>query len=199
MSCDDSITNPAVKTPYFFPQRIGTVWVYERYDPFYSIYDTVVDSLTRVVSDSLGNFYSEVRESSYFTKGVHPFYQRIVGDSVFIFELAVPKKPDANRDKLFVLPFDSGRIWQNNWMPNFGENDTFRVVGLEEVSVPYGTFAGSAHIHRYRWWFNDYLTGDYWFVDGIGIVKKYERHFVAWTYDLISFRVPKHHSILNPH
>jgi hypothetical protein len=194
VNCDNSPTKSADTSPNYFPQRIGSVWLYEKYVPYTSAYyDTVKDSITRVVSDSFRHSFVEIKESSFVAKWVHYIYQRMSGDSVSIYWSTILADSTVRSDKLFVLPFDSGRWWQNNWNPCCaGPTDSFWVTGNETVTVPAGTFLSSATIHRELRFLNVYGNFDYWFADGVGVVKKYESYPYPWMYDLISYRVSRH-------
>jgi hypothetical protein len=194
-SCDSSPLQPDPSYRDYFPKEVGSTWRYAAVDSNHLWYDTTILTISKVVADTLGQVYTESRDSFFFFAAAEVTYLREVQDSIRVYFAEVPGYPPPRPYLLWVLPFDSGHWWNNDKMPD--NVDTLRVIGFEDVTVPAGHFSGAVVIDRYYWGLNRYLQARYWFVSGIGIVKKRVNsysgpaRFGDWTYELLEYHFPR--------
>ena len=189
-SCDSSPTQSTEDTALYFPGRPGSVWVYQQSVPLTNLFcDTICDSLTRVVFDSLGLSYAEFRESSSQSGSTAYFYQRINSDTVVSYWNSVIRDSGSYPRNMFVLPFDSGDRWADT---RLFAVDTYSVVGTEQISEPATGPRKAIRIHRRHHMLNSYLSEDYWFVEGVGIVRDSSIDIsLPRVRRLISYRFPR--------
>ena len=71
-------------------------------------------------------------------------------------------------------PFEPGASWPGRPLSG-GNSETIRAIGLEEVTVPAGTFKAYRVDHEIRYATGDGDTLNYWYAPGVGVVKMIER------------------------
>jgi hypothetical protein len=182
-ACNDekSVTPQPIRVDYF-PNKVGTWWVYETYDSVRNTCDTltisIVDTLTLPGMDSpsalwlsepnLSRWYGYTHDSLYMVD-CSDFDDSNSVDSVIAYWWREGWDPWMKY--FYIVPFEIGDYWTVGF-PSWPESTT--VESTATVLTPKGVFAETYEIK------NLYSCGDecggwytYWFKEGIGIVKSY--------------------------
>jgi hypothetical protein len=186
---DKPLQSPPVTEPDYFPLVVGSTWRYAAFDSCYSLVDTTLVTLSRLVVDSSGDTAVEQLVSAHYLGWTH--YIQRVHDTI-LFSRGNFQRPLNITDR-FILPFDSGRSWSK---VDLSGSDKVSVTGFEDVTVPAGYFPRAAVVYRVFSGLNVYYRVRYWFVKGVGVVRKSERRFDypgtdCFTWELLEYHIPK--------
>lgn len=152
-----------------FPNAVGMLWVYEVHDSLTEATDTVWVSVTDTAGYPAGQVVLRWRLNWNSTvSGENRYAYSAIGmDTIDFWTESRPQLMFLER---FVLPMSRG----TEWIAPIGA-DTSRVADIGTVTVPAGSFRGSAHIER-KW--NPGLCGDgnwswTWIAPDVGVVSRY--------------------------
>lgn len=159
--CGKKASNPVAPAPYF-PDKIGSVWVYSVYDSLtessYNLTVSVVDSTS--INDRPATLWTFEGNGE-----VDSLYLTASGDTVMFFG-----HHGTYLEKEYVLPLTVGK--------EYGPNSRHYLVDKTgSVNVPAGRFANSYHIAGDFFNPNDHRTSGEWFVPGVGRVWEYRHGF----------------------
>jgi hypothetical protein len=165
--CGDHGTSPSQpERERYFPNSVGTTWVYETSGGRAGI--EITDTVTRQVQDTItlrNGLHCTVWVTGSDTTFVHA-----QGDSVLIFDLLHRGDGSTLRDTFLLsqrlsFPLQVGKIWLNQ-----GLDDSLSVEAEDSIEVFPGDVRRAFRIveRNYGWCFVDYQC---WLVSGLGMVK----------------------------
>lgn len=183
---DNPINSQSKYTLDRFPNQVGNIWTYHRYDSLTSLQDTVtveiVDTVT--IFDSLFTTIWEFHfsandstDSQYVNiKGNYLTYIKIF-DDILITDFRIE------------FPIEVNKYWDGGQLIE----DSCFVTDLGRVRVHNNQIYDNAyHVDRTTWLPNEYGYYQYWFVPDIGIAKQIRKK-LFWApafndvWELISF------------
>jgi hypothetical protein len=151
----------------YFPNRIGNLWVYDRFDSL----DMVSTELRiEIVKDSIASDgYTYMMWVFSKTKMYDTLYVRTNDDSVLFYRYL-----EGYPFEVMLQPLAVGKKWTQPYMVR----DSSFVVSVDSMTI------GSLHsdnafkIHRRLAAFNDYMSDDRWFIPYLGIAKLENWHYL---------------------
>lgn len=162
-SGDDKSTTPSTVDLRGYPSTIGSRWTYQRIDSAYSGVDTNMVAMS-ITDTTTINGVTFATLTSNAGQCISNLYVSFRGDTVY-----VQNAPDAGSIKYqaYVFPLQIGTACRCEF-----PNDSVRVLGIEKVVSPAGTFRDAYVVQRELVVIDSYLNDRIWFVPGIGIVKR---------------------------
>ena len=165
-----------------FPNSEGSQWVYMRYDSIAQRRDTVTVQALGLVTLPSG-FVARIWQRRRSGGTTDTQYVAMRDDTLRIF--ADPADPGYGAK--FAFPLTPGKTWAGDFA-----SDTSRVVRIESVQVPAGTFP-RGYLVEERWGLlNDNGLVTTWLVPDVGIVKLNRR--ATWSFsneslELLSYTI----------
>ncbi len=147
-----------------FPNQIGDSWTYSVFD---SITRTTQTVEMKIVGDSLFKNGKTYKIWQYDLSGKKADYVNITGDTIGIYTPLI--------FKTYVFPFYLNKSWIR-----LGK---CKIIKIETINVPAGTFNDCYVIHRLTLSYNYVLDEYVWFKPLVGIIKRqaYERDLGVQT------------------
>lgn len=149
-----------------FPNQIGDRWIYSVFDSTTRTTQTVE---VKIVGDSLFKNGKTYKIWQYNLSGKKADYVNITADTVQIISPLIYKA--------YVFPLFFNKAWTG---PAPGK---CKIIKIETINVPAGTFNDCYVIHRLTLSYNYVLDEYVWFKPLVGIIKRqaYERDLGAQT------------------
>lgn len=169
-SCEEDNPNDLNNDPGYFPNSVGSYWVYERYDSLAEKLDTVTVSIT---GDTLhyGKNY-KIWEYVY-SFGIDTLFVIQNNDTVIFYMPWVDWIY-----QVYILPFETGNTWAN---PDFFEDSSF-VSDKQDITIDGIKYHDVYIIDRKASGPNENLTEKIWIKPKAGLLKLERIHFSLGPY-----------------
>lgn len=157
-----NLTNPG-----YFPNEVGTRWIYDRFDSLAMERTTL---RVEIVRDSVWKDGSIYKMWVFDKSNLYDtLYVRSTADSVLFYRYL-----EGSPEEVMLIPLSVGQSWVHPvWV-----RDSTRVIAKDLIKVQGINYPDAYRIHRRLFAFNDYRTDDRWFVPHVGIVKLENWHYL---------------------
>ena len=174
-SCTEDDSNNILNDPDYFPNTVGSYWVYERYDSLAEKKDTVTVSIT---GDTLiyGDNYNVW--NYIYSYRIDTLLVLQTNDSVIFYNPRIDRIT-----QIYIVPFETGDIWTN---PDHNVDSSY-VSDVLDLTIDGINYHDAVFIERNAHDWNDYLTENIWIKPGIGLIKLERTHFVFGPYKIESW------------
>ncbi len=170
ISCEKNDLSENNDQKEYFPNKVNTIWKYERFDSLQNMIDTLIVS---IVDDTLLSWNTYTIWKYDYKTYTEKFYVLEKKDSITTYKLSFDRI-----DQLYIIPFELHNGWIN---PDY-HFDTSFVSAIQDITIDNRNYSNVVLIERTAFCCNDYLIEKLWFKPYLGLLKMERLHYILGPY-----------------